>query len=88
MIDTLREADRTSVMWGDVDTLDDCASRAGIGKMHPLRRHKRVLDALTRNARSQKPLFRTAKVRLDVWGDHGGVRRVRSFFPILESKTP
>ncbi len=61
---------------GDCATLDDIADRSGflaLHPMHPLDRHIRVLNALERDPRFEKFLFRCV--------DSGGVRErlVRAF---------
>jgi hypothetical protein len=68
-------------MWGDVDALDECASRCTHADMitgvHPLTRHQRVLAGLDRSA-----LFRKGYVRLDVGR---ASRLVRCFFLVEEN---
>jgi hypothetical protein len=71
--DVLVESGYTSVMWGDAWLLDAIGTRCGLPRMHPLNRHKRILDALERS-----PLFTKGYVRLDVFTNNQS-RLVRSF---------
>lgn len=76
MRDTLIENGYKYVMWGDVGTLDDCASRCthtDMNKVHPLYRHHRILNALDRS-----PLFEKGYVRLDIFQNNQS-RLVRCF---------
>jgi len=47
-----------TVAYGECELLDAIASEAGFPSMHPLNRHKRVLDALDRDPRFEKFKFR------------------------------
>lgn len=47
-----------AVAWGECDFLDAIASEAGFPSIHVLTRHKRVLDALERDRRFEKFLFK------------------------------
>lgn len=61
-IEVLKETDNPGVMWGDVTLLDMISKRCmhskiserGKGAIHPLDRHKRILDALDRDVRFEK----------------------------------
>ena len=64
------------IAWGDCYTLDEIAERSGFDALHPLHpldRHIRILNALDRDPRFEKFLFRCV--------DSGGVRErlVRAF---------
>lgn len=47
--EVLRENGYDMVVYGDCDLLDTIGRRAGMKPTHPLNRHKRILDALTRD---------------------------------------
>ena len=47
-----------TVAWGECDLLDAIAREAELPPTHALDRHKRVLDALERDPRFEKFLFR------------------------------
>jgi hypothetical protein len=59
----------TTVSWGECDLLDAIAREAGMPHLHVLRRHKRILDALERDSRFEKFLFRCQR------GGHKGNAR-------------
>ena len=64
------------IAWGDCYTLDEIADHSGFDALHPLHpldRHRRILDALDRDPRFEKFFFRCV--------DSGGVRErlVRAF---------
>lgn len=57
------------VAWGEIGLLDEIAVQAGFPQLHPLTRHKRILDALEHDRRFEKFLF-------TVWvGNHEGHAR-------------
>lgn len=74
-VDVLIETDNPGVMWGDAHLLDDIAwkcTHTNLRDAHPLKRHKRILDALDRDSRFEKfyihmngcpgPLWRSFKL--------------------------
>ncbi|MFD0587669.1 hypothetical protein ACFQZE_06615 [Paenibacillus sp. GCM10027627] len=54
MIDILKENERSSVWYGDIEEIDECAKRAGLyekeTKIHPILINNRVLSALDRSS--------------------------------------
>lgn len=61
-LDVLRETDSPAVVWGDCTLLDTIGERVGMPSMHPLRRHKRILDALDRSPRFVKSYVRYGRL--------------------------
>lgn len=73
-LEVLKETDNPAVMWGDCGLLDTIGERAGWGRMHPLVRWQRVLNALDRDERFEKWL-------VDIGEITRGPRYVRKFNP-------
>ena len=75
----LIESDNPGIMWGDCALLDEIAwkcTHTNLKETHPLKRHKRILDALDRDSRFDKfyihmngcpgPLWRCFKIETTV----------------------
>jgi len=84
MADILRETKNPCVMWGDLNLLHAAADRAAMKDCHPIDKCKRVLDALARNAKGDRPLFRMRRVRVQL---SNGWRKVRAFDLVGEDES-
>lgn len=77
-VEVLLETNNSGVMWGDTGLLDMIAEKCthtNLMQLHPLDRHKRILDALDKDPRFDKkyvrinekgdPLWRSFKLKKD-----------------------
>jgi hypothetical protein len=74
----MREANQDILMWGDLDLLDAIGSACEFERMHPLKRHAKILNALDANVRGKNPAFDKLYIRLDTFRNDQS-RNVRAF---------
>lgn len=71
-IEVLKETGNSGVMWGDTYLLDEIAIKCThtnlVGhEVHPLNRHKRILDALDKDDRFEKFYIRMRGMKGNLW---------------------
>lgn len=71
MYKILKESNRKTVWYGDVDIIEDCAKKSGVLKKHPKSTIQAVLNSLDKS-----PLFIKGYIRADF---NGYMRKYRTF---------